>query len=92
MGLRWTQYREEHLTYFTRAGLERLLRETGFVVVDARPTRKTMTLGYLYRHLQKYRHPVLTPLSKALWRGLPILRSTRIPLRLGEMTVVAQAE
>lgn len=91
MGLRWMQYREEHLTYFTRAGLGRLLQDTGFEIVETRPTRKTVTLAYVHRHLQKYRHPVLTPLSKALWHGLPVFRSTRIPMKLGEITVVAQA-
>lgn len=90
MGLRWTQYREEHLTYFTRSGLEQLLRQTGFAVADIRPTRKTMTLGYLQRQFEKYPHPVLTPVTKGLWRALPVIRSTRIPLRLGEMTVVAR--
>jgi SAM-dependent methyltransferase len=90
MGLRWTQYREEHLTYFTRGGLEHLLHETGFEVVENRPTRKTLTLGYVQRQYQKYPHPVLTPATTWLARAVPPLRSVRVPLRLGEMTVVAR--
>jgi 2-polyprenyl-3-methyl-5-hydroxy-6-metoxy-1,4-benzoquinol methylase len=91
MGLGWSQYREEHITYFTRRGLVRLLEETRFRVVDTKRTRKVITLGYVYRQLQHYRHPVLTPLSAALWRLLPFVRSACIPVTIGEMTVVAQA-
>ena len=91
MGLGWSQYREEHLTYFSREGLCRLLEETGYRVVRAKPTRKVMTLGYVYRQLQAYRHPALTPVSALLWRALPFLRATRVPVTMGEITVVAQA-
>jgi SAM-dependent methyltransferase len=91
MGLGWSQYREEHITYFTSEGLSRLLHETGYRVVQTKPTRKVMTLAYLYRQLQVYRHPLLTPVSALFWRALPFLRATRVPVTMGEMTVVAQA-
>lgn len=91
MGWRWIQYREEHLTYFSREGLVRLLHDTGFETIDTRSTRKTITLGYAYRHLQKYPHPLLTPVSSVLWRCLPLARSIRCPFNLGEVTVVARA-
>jgi 2-polyprenyl-3-methyl-5-hydroxy-6-metoxy-1,4-benzoquinol methylase len=85
----WSQYREEHLTYFSRLGLSSLLERTGYSIIDTRRTRKVMTLSYLYRQLQTYRHPVLTPVSSVLWRSLPFIRDRLIPMTLGEMTIVA---
>lgn len=90
MGGGWIQYKEEHLTYFSLRGLTRLLEQCGLRVVLARPTRKTLTLGYVHRLLQVYRHPLLTPAFALVWRLLPLLRDVRFPIRLGEMTVVAR--
>jgi SAM-dependent methyltransferase len=86
----WNQYREEHLTYFTQVGLTGLLRKLGFEISSVKRTRKVMTLGYLHRQLQTYRHPVLTPTAAVMWRVLPFARGTRIPVTMGEMTVVAR--
>ncbi|MGH2721271.1 MAG: class I SAM-dependent methyltransferase [Actinomycetota bacterium] len=90
MGADWVQYKEEHLTYFSLAGLTALLERCGFEVVDARSTRKTLMLGYAHRLLQAYPHPLLTPASRIAYRLLPFLRSIHLPIYLGEMTVVAR--
>ena len=89
MGLSWSQYREEHITYFTQSGLHTLLEKCGLEVVSSHRTRKVMTLGYLYRQLQTYRHRVLTPVSSALWTALPFMRERLVPTTMGEMTIVA---
>jgi hypothetical protein len=47
-------------------------------------------LGYAHRLLQAYPHPFLTPASRVAYRMLPFLRSVPVPVRLGEMTVVAR--
>jgi SAM-dependent methyltransferase len=86
----WPQYREEHLTYFSLAGMMTLLRRCGFDVASARPTRKTVTLNYAHRLMQAYRQPWATRIAHAIWLALPPFREIKVPVRLGEMTVVAR--
>ncbi len=90
MGSAWPQYREEHLTYFSRRGLEALLQRCGLTAVSVRPTGKTLTLAYVHRQAEAYPHPVVTPLVRIMHRiGAP-LDNTPITARLGEMTVLAE--
>jgi 2-polyprenyl-3-methyl-5-hydroxy-6-metoxy-1,4-benzoquinol methylase len=89
MGRHWPQYREEHLTYFSRAGLAALLDRVGFTIERVSPTRKALTLAYACGQAVAYPVPVLTPLTKSAYRFLPGLRHRQIKLSLGEMTVVA---
>jgi SAM-dependent methyltransferase len=89
-GRGWPQYREEHLTYFSRPGLTTLLHQCGFEVLSVDPTRKTVTLDYAHRLMQAYRQPFATPVAEAVWKMVPPLRRVRFRVRLGEMTVVAR--
>lgn len=85
----WPQYREEHITYFSLPGMRQLLGRCGFDVVTARPTRKVVTLNYATRLMEAYPQPLATPAARILRRALPFARSTKFPVRLGEMMVVA---
>ena len=86
---RWPQYREEHLTYFSRGGIATLLDRCGFRVETVRPTKKAITLGYAYGQAVTFPIPVVTPMVKLAYRALPMLRNTAVPASFGEMTVVA---
>jgi SAM-dependent methyltransferase len=86
----WPQYREEHLTYFTRQSLTRALNEAGLSVVDVEPTRKAVTLAYVYGQAKAYPLPVITPVIEAAYRHLPVQRVGPYRLWFGEMTVVAE--
>ena len=90
MGRHWPQYREEHLTYFSRAGITSLLGRVGFVVEHISPTRKALTLAYACGQAEAYPVPVLTPLTKVAYRALRPLRHRPVKMSLGEMTVVAR--
>ncbi len=89
MGRHWPQYREEHLTYFSRAGLTQLLETCGFSVAHVGATRKVLTLGYAYGQAVAYPVPVLTELTRLGYRLAPGLRQKPLRISLGEMTVVA---
>jgi SAM-dependent methyltransferase len=86
----WPQYREEHLTYFSRAGLGALLGRTGFSVVDVSATRKAITLAYAYGQAVAYPVPVLSGATSVAYRALPPLRHRTIRVGMGEMTVIAE--
>jgi len=84
----WPQYREEHLTYFSRRGIESVLERAGFVVQSLRATAKTVNLGYIYRHAEAFPMRV-TPLVRFAYSIAPFARRLPVKVRLGEMTVVA---
>ena len=86
----WPQYREEHLTYFSRHGLVELLDRCGFDVERVTSTRKAITLAYACGQARAYPVPVLTQLTIAAHHVLPPLRRRPVKLSLGEMTVVAR--
>ena len=88
-GRHWPQYREEHLTYFSRGGLGALLCRTGFSSRRCRPTRKAITLAYAYGQAVAYPVPVLSGATSVAYRTLPALRHRTLRVGMGEMTVVA---
>jgi SAM-dependent methyltransferase len=87
MGQRWTQFKLEHLFYFSPASMRRLAARCGFRVLSIRRARKAMTLKYLRDQFQTYRHPVLTPLSRALGWMLKHWENRPFPITMGEMLV-----
>ncbi len=88
----WPQYREEHLTYFSRAGMGALLRRTGFSTVAVTTTRKAITLAYAYGQAVAYPVPVLSGATSVAYRALPRLRHHAVRVGMGEMTVVAERD
>lgn len=88
----WPQYREEHLTYFSEAGMRALLERLGFTVRSISPTTKVLTGAYLYGQSQAYPLPVLSPVLRTIWPKLPVPKHRPLKLRMGEMTVVATAD
>jgi 2-polyprenyl-3-methyl-5-hydroxy-6-metoxy-1,4-benzoquinol methylase len=91
MGKRWFHYKPlEHLCYFDRANLARLLNETGFKVVATRMSGKIVTLRYLCQRLRTY-----SPLgSRLLLRSLGVLPGARRPffMPIGEFVVFARRQ
>jgi len=89
-GKRWPNVKLEHLWYFSRKGLTRLLDQQGFDVVEVRAATKTATLDYGRRQFQANPRPLVTPLT-GLVRFLPRrLRDQPIPIRIGDMLVIAR--
>lgn len=90
MGLGWSQYKPEHLYYFSRDNLTRLLTETGFAQVRRHSAWKTMSLGYLGTQFARYPHPVVTPLMR-LVRLLPArLMRAHFGVTLGDIVLTAR--
>ena len=83
-GEHWPQYREEHLTYFSRAW-SRGLAVPHWVLesVDVAPTRKAITLAYAYGQAVAYPVPVLSGATSVAYRTLPALRHRTAPGRAG---------
>lgn len=88
MGSRWSHYKQEHLTLFNEASIRRIAAAANLRVVSVRPAWKAFTLGYIRDQFLVYRHPLLTPLSGALWRGLGFLRERHFRVTIGEFVVL----
>ncbi|TWU47716.1 hypothetical protein Poly59_45570 [Rubripirellula reticaptiva] len=91
MGSRWYFYiPEEHLHYFNRKNLSRLLEQEGFTVKAAKRTYKPLTFDYSLIQFQEYNpliHRTLSTVGKLVPQGL---RSKIVPLPIGEMMLIAQ--
>ena len=71
MGRHWVEFKLEHLFYFNRRTVARLLGDCGFECVTLRPGWKVLNLGYIIGHFEHYPVPLLTPVMKMMGRILP---------------------
>lgn len=91
LGTSWTHYKLEHLFYFDRKNLGRLLRDAGFSSVEFHPLWKSLSLDYIAHQFEVYQHAALTPLARALRRVVPgALRAAPIPFSTGELLAIAR--
>ena len=87
----WTHYKIEHLFYFNKRNLERLLVDVGFSSVRFYPLWKSLTLDYIGHQFEVYPHPALTPVARALRRMPGTIRSFPLPFTTGELLAIARA-
>ncbi len=91
MGRKWLHFKEEHIQYFTRAGIVGALAQARFTGIRVQAMRKRLTFDYLHIQLRTFPHWLLTPavtgvraLLPARWRARPL------SYRCGEMLVLAR--
>lgn len=87
----WTHYKIEHLFYFNKHNLERLLKDVGFSSVKFYPLWKSLTLDYIGHQFEIYPHPALTPVARVLRHVPASIRATPLPFTTGELLAVARA-
>jgi SAM-dependent methyltransferase len=81
---------DEHLFYFDRSTIKRLLTEEGFEVKLVTRAEKPLSLGYAVRNLAAF-NPVLGRVASACVRLVPrSLRERPFRLYVGEMLVIAR--
>lgn len=90
LGNRWTNYKEEHLYYFSEKSLRFLIEKCGLTFVYGEVVSKTLTLRYICSQLEIYKTPVLTWLTR-FFKYLPgsILDFT-FPIRTGDYLAIAR--
>jgi len=89
MGRRWFYYLpSDHLYYFDRRTITRLLRERGFSILQVMPAYKPLTLAYIVPQLRIF-NPLLGAVAGLLTRAVPGRFITR-PWRcyIGEMMAI----
>lgn len=90
LGTGWTHYKIEHLFYFNKRNLARLLEDVGFSSVKFYPLWKALTLDYIGHQFEVYPHPTLTPVARALGRMPAQIRAFPLPFTTGELLAVAR--
>ena len=61
LGRRWMEYKPEHLFYFKRRTIERLLVNAGFSKITISTGKKILTLDYVIGHFEKFPVPYISP-------------------------------
>ena len=91
LGTGWTHYKIEHLFYFNKKNLERLLKDVGFSSVSFYPLWKSLTLDYIGHQFEIYPHKALTAVARAVRRLAPEpIRTMPLPFTTGELLAVAR--
>lgn len=91
LGTTWSHYRLEHLHYFNRNNLGRLLRDVGFGGISFRRLRKSLSLDFVSHQLERNPHPLLTRVARAARRVAPRgLSALAVRVSIGEIFVIAR--
>jgi hypothetical protein len=88
MGAKWSHYKVEHLSYFSRQSMEKAARLANLEVIDFRRARKTLTLRYVRTQMKTYPHWLLTPLVSAAYYVGFFARDWSIPISVGEFVAI----
>lgn len=91
LGKGWSHYKVEHLYYFGRDNIAKLLERAGYTDIEFKPLWKSLNLKYIREIFERYPHPVLSHVARGLGKALPN-RVQAKPLRLltGEMLAIAR--
>jgi len=87
----WSHYKIEHLYYFGRTNISKLLASAGFGKVTFKPLWKALNLKYIREQFEVYPHPVLSKVARGLGQVVPSkLQAQTIRLLTGEMLAIAR--
>jgi len=87
----WIHYKTEHLFYFSRKNISRLLVQIQFTDINFKKGIKYFTPDYVFHQFNVYRHPLFTPIIRLLYRMAPgSLRKKIFSIHTGEMLVLAR--
>jgi SAM-dependent methyltransferase len=71
LGRHWMEYKTEHLFYFSKSSLVRILEKAGFENLSLSANRKVLSLDYLNHHFQRFPVPVCSWLLGTARKLLP---------------------
>jgi SAM-dependent methyltransferase len=91
MGKNWSHYKAEHLMYFSRIGVKKILDKTGFKIIYQAPAVKTLSLEFITPLLKRYPVPGLSAVAGFLYSITPVFcRKIPLKLRIGERFYLAK--
>jgi SAM-dependent methyltransferase len=81
LGRHWMEFKPEHLFYFDRKTIARLLGDALFDRIETSSGRKVLTLDYVIGHFDKFPVPIISRLLNGL-RALSPVALLRKPLKI----------
>lgn len=91
MGEKWPHYKPEHLYCFSSSNMTLALKVSGFEILEIKKAKKVLNLRYIHSYFQTYPAPILTSLSRLIFKVLPKgLTDLELTLGCGEMLVIAR--
>jgi SAM-dependent methyltransferase len=66
LGRQWMEYKPEHLFYFDRNSIRRLVQNASFDHIEAAAGKKVLTMDYVIGHFDKFPVPVLSRMLGAV--------------------------
>lgn len=89
-GRNWPHYKAEHLYFFSRDALTRLLTQVGFERVESHVPWKTLSVDYLLTQFARYPSAMSDVFTQAARRLPASLRGRQLPMFLGELLITAR--
>ena len=71
LGRHWMEYKREHLFYFDKRTIGRLLGDLQFAAIQVSAGRKALTPNYIIGHFTKFPVPIVTNVLRSLAKVLP---------------------
>lgn len=90
LGKKWTNFKEEHLYYFSSKSLRGLIEKNGFDYIEGFNVNKFLTLDYIYSQLEIYPTPILSILSKVIALLPKKIRVYPFPINTGDYLLLGQ--
>ena len=91
MGRFWPHYIEEHVIYYNAANLTQLASACGLEVLQTRPTRKVLSVGYVLRMLGRQSASLPGWLARLLDRACPdVIKRRCVMIPCGQITAIAR--
>jgi SAM-dependent methyltransferase len=91
MSAMWTHYKIEHLYYFRRSNLARLLEDVGFRDVTFRPLHKRLNVKYIRHQFEVYSNPIISRVTRAVGDLVPdAAQNVPFPILTGELLAIAR--
>ena len=87
----WSQYKTEHLFYFSFENLKNILENSGFENVEELNAKKYLSFQYIFNYFFTYKNPIITPIMKVGNFILPkFFKNKLYSFVLGDMLITAK--
>lgn len=87
----WMEYKIEHLFYFNRQSLKRILNLASFVDIEFHKNVKVLSFEYVRGHFRRFPAPVWTPMIEGVGRVLP-QRLASMSMKMAPSGIIATAK
>ena len=90
LGKRWTNFKEEHLFYFSPESLKFLMNKTNFEIISEKAVSKYLNLDYIYSQFTVFPTPGLYHISRTFPLFPKAIRVKNFPIGTGDYLVLAK--